>query len=117
MLLELNSIQDVIAVSQKYKLYTGLVKQLNKDLLYANIEAGFDEQVKPDQLKESLHEIIYRLIQERFSDYLNLLYIIDVSEEKIKNLDGSDVLKLSEEVTFLVLKREWVKVWFRYKYS
>jgi len=47
---------------------------------------------------------------------LNLLYIIDVSEEEIKKLDGTDLVKLSEEVTFLVLKREWQKVWFRANY-
>mgnify|MGYP003608609202 FL=1 len=51
-----------------------------------------------------------------FAEYLNLLYIIDVSEEQIKKLDGSDVFKLSEDVTFLILKREWQKVWFRNKY-
>ena len=56
------------------------------------------------------------LVQNKFSEYLNLLYIIDVSEEKIKKLDGSDIFKLTEEVTFLILKREWQKVWFRKYY-
>jgi len=34
----------------------------------------------------------------------------------MKQLDGSDLVKLSEEVSFLILKREWQKVWFRNKY-
>jgi hypothetical protein len=60
-----------------------------------------------------LHETVYQLIQDKFSDYLNLLYIIDVSEQKVRELDGSDTLRLSEEVTFLILQREWQKVWFK----
>jgi hypothetical protein len=33
-----------------------------------------------------------------------LLYIIDVPEENLKQLDGSDTVELSEQITFLVLK-------------
>ena len=57
-----------------------------------------------------------KLIQFKFAEYLNLLYIIDVSEAEIKKLDGSDLIQLAEQVTFLILKREWQKVWFRNKY-
>jgi hypothetical protein len=63
-----------------------------------------------------LHEKIYRLIQYKFAEYLNLLYIIDVPEETVKQLDGSDLVELSEQVAFLILKREWMKVWFRNRY-
>jgi hypothetical protein len=69
----------------------------------------------PDDLKTLLHEKIYRLIQNKFTEYLNLLYIIDVSEDEIKKLDGSDISELSVQVAFLILKREWQKVWFRNK--
>jgi len=63
-----------------------------------------------------LHEKVYRLIQYKFAEYLNLLYIIDVAENEIKKLDGSDLVALSEQVAFLILKREWQKVWFRNKF-
>ena len=72
--------------------------------------------ISPEELKIQLHEKIFRLIQNKFAEYLNLLYIIDVSEDQIKKLDGSDLVILSEEVAFLILKREWQKVWFRNKY-
>jgi hypothetical protein len=39
-----------------------------------------------------------------------------VPEENIKQLDGSDTVELSEQIAFLVLKREWMKVWFRNHY-
>ena len=97
-------------------LYSKLIQQLNKDLLYANINLEFDDEVLPSSLKLLLHETIYKLVQEKFTDYLNLLYIVDVSEEKIRQLDGTDVLQMSDQVTFLILKREWQKVYYRSKF-
>ena len=97
-------------------LYKKLILQLNKDFLLANINLGFSEEIPPLSLKLLLHETVYKLIQEKFTEYLNLLYIIDVSESQIKALDGTDTFKLSEDVAFLILRREWQKVWFRNKY-
>jgi hypothetical protein len=107
---------ELVLEAHQNNLYKNLIKQLNKDLLYANIDLEFDEEVLPTSLKLILHEAVYRLIQEKFADYLNLLYIIDVPEKKVKSLDGSDILKLSEEVTLLILQREWQKVWFKSQY-
>ena len=98
-------------------LYLKLIEQINKDFNLANEGIDFPMSISPDELKIQLHEKIYRLIQYKFAEYLNLLYIIDVSEDQIKKLDGSDLVSLSQEVTFLVLKREWQKVWFRNKYK
>jgi hypothetical protein len=70
----------------------------------------------PFEFKNLVQDKIYKLIQYKFAEYLNLLYIIDVPEDQIKKLHGSDLVELSEQVTFLVLKREWQKVWFRNKY-
>ena len=108
--------EDLIQEANQLDLYKKLIKQLNKDFLYANIDLEFDEEVLPLSLKLILHETVYKLIQEKFADYLNLLYIIDVPEKKVKQLDGSDMVKLSEQVTFLILQREWQKVWFKSQY-
>lgn len=97
-------------------LYKKLIQQLNKDFLYASIDLELDDGILPKDLKSTLHEKLYRLIQEKFADYLNLLYIIDVSERKVKQLDGSDLLKLSEAVAFLILQREWQKICYRSLY-
>ena len=107
---------NLIEEATKIGLYKQLVQQLNKDLLLANIELDFDEDVLPTSLRHLLHETVYNLIQERFADYLNLLYIIDVPEQKIKQLDGSDIVKLSDQVVFLILLREWQKVWYKNQY-
>ena len=108
---------DLIAAADQYDLYVKLIRQLNKDLLLSNIDLQFNEDAPASSLKYMLHETIYQLIQERFAEYLNLLYIIDVPDSKIRRLDGSDVLRLSEQVTFLILQREWQKVWYKQQYS
>ena len=112
-----SNFEDLISEAATLDLYQKLILQLNKDLLYANVDLEFDEETLPTSLKIVLHETIFHLIQNKFSDYLNLLYIIDVSELKIRALDGNDTLKLSEDVAFLILQREWQKVWYKAKYS
>ena len=109
--------EELISNASSLNLYNKLIVQLNKDLLFANIDLEFDEDTTPEHLKLGLHETIFNLIQNKFSDYLNLLYQVDVSEKKIRSLDGDDLVKLSEEVTFLVLQREWQKVWYKAKYA
>ena len=97
-------------------LYEKLIEQINKDFNLANESINFPMSTSPEELKIQLHEKVYRMIQYKFTEYLNLLYIIDVSEAEIKKLDGSDLVVLAENVTFMILKREWMKVWFRNRY-
>ncbi|QXP80240.1 MULTISPECIES: hypothetical protein [Winogradskyella] len=111
-----SNFEDLITEAESLNLYKKLILQLNKDLLYANIDLEFHKDTLPTSLKLVLQETIFNLINSKFSDYLNLLYIVDVSEIKIRNLDGSDVLKMSEDVTFMLLQREWQKVWYKSKY-
>ncbi|MCW4469715.1 hypothetical protein OGH69_12115 [Flavobacterium sp. MFBS3-15] len=106
----------LLSEAQKEMLYAKLVEQLNKDFTLANESIDLDAEASPIQLKIAVQDKIYGLIQHKFAEYLNLLYIIDVPEKEIKSLDGSDVGELSEQVAFLVLKREWQKVWFRNRY-
>ena len=111
------TIDQLLSQAETELLYAALLSQVNKDFNLANEAIDFPKSTTPSELKIQLHEKIYRLIQYKFAEYLNLLYIVDVSEEEIKKLDGSDLSELSEQVAFLLLKREWQKVWFRHKYS
>ncbi|OXB05646.1 hypothetical protein [Flavobacterium pectinovorum] len=107
----------LLADAESENLYLSLIEQINKDFNLANEGIDFPLSISPDELKIQLHEKIYRMIQYKFAEYLNLLYIIDVSEIEIKKLDGSDLVILAEQVAFLILKREWQKVWFRNHYK
>lgn len=110
------NIQELLQAATAEQLYTELVAQLCKDFAYANVEWECERDIAPDKLKRDLHETVYHLVNERFADYLNLLYIIDVPESRVKTLDGSDLVKLSAQVAFLILKREWQKVWYKNRY-
>lgn len=107
----------LLADAEKDNLYLSLIEQINKDFNLANEGIDFPMSISPEELKIQLHEKIYRMIQYKFAEYLNLLYIIDVAEDEIKKLDGSDLVILAEQVSFLILKREWQKVWFRNYYK
>lgn len=107
------STDELLSEAKREDLYLKLLEQINKDFNLANEPVDFPKSTTPEELKVQLHEKVYRLIRDRFSEYLNLLYITDVSEKQIKELDGSDIVALSEQVSFLILRREWQKVWFR----
>ncbi|QLC66615.1 hypothetical protein LPB248_10045 [Flavobacterium sp. LPB0248] len=109
--------ESLLAQAQAETLYLNLIEQINKDFNLANEGIDFPLSISPNELKIQLHEKVYRMIQYKFAEYLNLLYIIDVPENEIKQLDGSDLVILAEQVAFLILKREWQKVWFRNYYK
>lgn len=107
---------NLLLQAESENLYSKLIEQINKDFNFANEAIDFPKSTSPEELKIQLHEKIYRLIQYKYTELLNLLYIIDVPEENMKQLDGSDTFELAEQISFLILKREWMKVWFRNKY-
>ena len=101
----------------KEKLYSKLVAQLKKDFELANVVLEEVSDLGPKSLIAILREKIYHLILERFADYLNLLYIVDVPEVAFKDLKVTDAVEVADQVTFLVLKRVRQKVWLKAKYS
>ncbi|WP_412464941.1 hypothetical protein [Flavobacterium mekongense] len=107
---------QLLSEAEKENLYSKLIEQLNKDFNFANEAVDFPQSTTPDELKVQLHEKIYRLIQYKYTELLNLLYIIDVPEENIKQLQGMDTAELSQQIAYLILRREWMKVWFRNRY-
>lgn len=103
----------LLSKAQKESLYHKLIEQLEKDFMLSNQMIDLKETMSPFELKMALQNKIYDLIQYKFTEYLNLLYIIDVPESEIKALTSVDLMELSEQISFLILKREWQKVWFR----
>jgi hypothetical protein len=57
--------------AEKETLYLQLIEQMNKDFNLANEGIDFPLRITPEELKIELHEKIYRLIQYKFSEYLN----------------------------------------------
>ncbi|AWX45053.1 hypothetical protein HME9304_02061 [Flagellimonas maritima] len=108
---------EVLELAEKELLYEKLVLQIKKDFDRANTKLNFPSNILPSDLVKILHEKIYFLLLEKFQECLNLLYMVDVSERDIKKIKSSDAVDVSAEVCFLLLKREWQKVWFKYKFG
>ena len=108
---------SLLANSVENNLYSKLVAQITKDFELADINLELPYQVNPKNLKTILHQKVYHLMMERFMEYLNLLYIIDVPEKTIKQIKATDVVEISNEVSFLILQREFQKVWYKQKYA
>ncbi len=109
--LEENSFQFLSEIPENY-LYIKLIEQLNKDFQMTGIEDNFALETPPKLLISQLKNSIYKLINSNYSEYLNLMYRIDVSENQLKKIDVSDI----EQIVYLILKREWQKVWIRSKF-
>ncbi len=58
-----SNFEDLISEATTLDLYKKLILQLNKDLLYANVDLEFDEETLPTSLKLVLHETVFHLIQ------------------------------------------------------
>ena len=117
MLSNFNNSLELLEVVQREQLYQKLLAQIKKDFELANISIQIPDSVTPSELKSIIHEKIYVLIVERFDEYLNLLYVVDISEREVKSIAPTDAVEVSAEVSFLLLKREWQKVWYKAKYS
>ena len=111
-----NSI-ELLKIAQKELLYKNLLQQIKKDFGLANVELDFPLDIAAEKLKDLLREKIYFLIMERFQEYLNLLYVVDIPEKKVKEISALDAVEVSGEVCFLILKREWEKVWYKRQYG
>ncbi|WP_456423735.1 hypothetical protein [Lutibacter sp.] len=97
-------------------LYQNLIIQLNKDFQLSNLNESFELSSEPNQLKKTLATILLKLITQQYDDYLNLLYRIDVSEKELLTVKSNTLKVTVEQITFIILKREYQKVWFKNKF-
>jgi hypothetical protein len=107
------SYEQLVTHARKASLYRALIAQLNKDLMLANVDRVFATDLDPESLKKQLQALVEELMLSDFSRYLNLLYVMDVSEAKMRSLQEVRPERLSPEVSFLMLQRVWQKVWLK----
>jgi len=107
---------EFLSTISNQDLYIKLIEQLNKDFQMAGIDVSFSEKSQPIELIGSIQKTIVNLMSHQFTDYLNLLYRIDIPEQDLKNTTTIDIETLSKQVAFLILKREWQKVYIRNKF-
>lgn len=117
MRIDVNTSLELMQLSQKQLLFEQLIKQIQKDFVRANVPLHIPLDLGPKPVTTLLVEKIYFLLMERFSDYLNLLYIIDVPEQDFQHIKMTDIVEVANTVTFLILKREYQKVWYKKLYE
>ncbi len=114
----LQTINQILEEATKQSLYKTLIKQLNKDFNLAGLsEVHLSVQLTPKALQEELFTSIEHLIRTNFEGFLAFLYRIDLSEKQVKNLPKGDFKLFKSQVSFLILQREWKKIWLRNTYS
>ncbi|CAL2106815.1 conserved hypothetical protein [Tenacibaculum sp. 190524A02b] len=108
---------DLLTGVSKEPLYQALIHQLNKDFYLAGIDVTLENNQSPQQLKETIEEIVSQLITNDFNSFLNLLYRIDIPENKVLNYESFSIEVYTKKVAFVILKRIWKKVWLKNNYS
>ncbi len=102
----------IVEVTQS-NLYPQVLRQLQKDIDRAGIDYKIDPKIKPKDLIVVINELLLSALQHAFNEYLNLLYAVDVSEAEIRNFKSEKAEDIAGYATYLILKREWKKVWYR----
>ncbi|MBQ4913943.1 hypothetical protein J8L85_05810 [Maribacter sp. MMG018] len=107
----------LLLVAKEKLLTDKLVAQVAKDFSLANISLQLPITFEANTFISVIRDRVYRLITEHFSEYLNLLYIIDVPERELENMQVTDAAEIADQVTFLILKREFQKVMYKTLYG
>jgi hypothetical protein len=115
-MLPIQNADELIKKAVNENLHLNLIKQLNKDFQLANLNEGFNLSINPIQLKEALYKKVLNLIINKYDDYLSFLYRIDVPEKELLAITSDNLETVTKQITFLILKREYQKVWFRSKF-
>jgi hypothetical protein len=111
-----NSLELLKAVKND-NLLIKLIEQLNKDFQLSGIFKVFDINASFDKLNEELAEILINLIQFKYDDYLNLIYRVDISEKELATIKNNNLVAVGNQIAFLILKREFQKVWLKQNYN
>ncbi|WP_196885385.1 hypothetical protein [Aureivirga sp. CE67] len=114
---EKNTLQSIHHL-QAENLYEILVKQIIKDFQLVNVSISIENETSPEDLVKELYQTIHHLLIHDYTNYLNLLYRIDVSEKELKNSSSSDSIdSFCKHICLLILKKEIQKIYFRKKYK
>ncbi len=93
--------------------YSQLILQLQKDLNRAGMGHKINLNVLPEELFLEIEQLLLEKLNNAFNEYLNLLYAVDVSEKDIKNCKSEESKVIAKYATYLILRREWQKIYYR----
>lgn len=111
--MELEILNTTLHAQLNSEMYAKLVSQIEKDFVMSGISYDFSG-LEPQALVNSLHEIVEELLSKEYATLLSLLYRMDIPESAIKLEEIEDV---HGHLVNLILRREFLKVKMRMKYS
>lgn len=111
--MELEVLNKTLDTTLNQGMYLKLIQQIQKDFVMSGIQYDFLD-LSPQELMNSLYEIMEELLSKEYATLLNLLYRMDIPESSIRNQETDDVQQYLVE---LIVKREFLKVKMRMKYS
>lgn len=117
MKINVDSSRQLVQVALSDSLFEKLVKQVEKDFILANIPLKITKTIDGISFIALIREKVYYLMMEHFAEYLNLMYIIDIPEKEFEHIKITDTVDVADQVTLLILKREYKKVWYRNRYQ
>jgi len=117
MKLNVDNSEQLMQVAIGDSLFDKLKHQVEKDFVLANIPLQITEPLGQSEFIALIREKVYYLMMEHFAEYLNLMYIIDIPESAFQNIEITDTVDVADQVTLLILKREYKKVWYRNRYQ
>lgn len=93
-------------------------QQAIADLLQKDLGLSFHPGQRMEQLRAALSDYVNQLINEDFDKLVSLLYRMDVSEKKIRDLLQQQEGKGSAGIIAdLMIEREWQKIESRKKFK
>ncbi|MHC5308701.1 hypothetical protein ACYSNM_01210 [Myroides sp. LJL116] len=100
------------------KLFMDLVTQVQKDL-QITVDSDIHLQCSTAnelvvELTQYLHQVLNSTNVARFSSFL---YRVDVKEKDVKSIQATDIEMYVDRVVYLVLRREFQKVYLKNTFS
>jgi hypothetical protein len=102
------------------KVIDQLLRQLEKDLAleFDSLHCQFEKENLFQKLHDLISPIVEKNIQQNFSNFMNTIYRIDVSEQKINHaLQNKSSSDYAHVITELILQKEMQKIITRLVYA
>ena len=102
----------VVNKCAQHKMLDKLITQIQKDLLRAGVVHNFFN-LSEENLFDALKSILNMLITDKRDSLYAFLYAVDVSEASIRAIVEHNAMIEVEQLTYLILKREYMKIAYR----
>ncbi len=112
----MNNALAIVSEIYKNNHYIKVIEQLQKDFNLCGLDIELDEFIVPEDLIKVIYHQIHHLLATNFEGYLQLIYRIDIKEQKVV-IQGETIEQIAQKSTYQILQREYQKVKLKEKYS